>query len=204
MPFGLVRHLLPISPIAQPPLRKLPSRFVRHKVGSLSRYSRRTPGFLTSPHGVLYWGTTILWSRLPHLLLEAGTAALHIPPLAHGMLPIRHECDRLQSEPEERRLHQSGCRSVEPLRRVAFRPGGWRDRWFPAALCLRTSLPAGPALSGTARTFRCLRSLTMPAPGARHVHRVRSLRDHSSSVRSGMAGIQPVSKIPLAFTPFST
>jgi hypothetical protein len=182
MPFGLVRHLLPISPIAQPPDTRVP------------HFPPRCP--------VLGHHYPLVTSA--HLLLEAGAAALPIPPLAHGMLPIWHECDRLQSEPEERRLHQSGCRSVEPLRRVAFRPGGWRDRWFPAALCLRTSLPAGPALSGTARTFRCLRSLTMPAPEARHVHRVRSLRDHSSSVRSGMAGIQPVSKIPLAFTPFST
>ena len=67
--------------------------------------------------------------------------------VARSVLPNRHECDRLQSEREKRRLHQSGRRSFEPLRRVALRPPRWLDRQLPASLRQRIGLPVGLRVS---------------------------------------------------------
>lgn len=63
--------------------------------------------------------------------------------MAHGLLPNRHECDRLHSEPEGRRLHQSDCGSSEPLGAAAFWPDGQCGRRLPAVVCWGAGLPAG-------------------------------------------------------------
>lgn len=59
----------------------------------------------------------------------------------------RHECDSVQSDSKERRLHQSGHGSVEPFGRGALRSAGRHNRHILPLVCQRADFSSASRLN---------------------------------------------------------